>query len=435
MIEAFFTLLAVIDEFYWRYVGFTLVFFSGLYFTIKTRGYQFITLRHAVTNIKALMHEHDPSDRGAHPIRLYFASVGGMVGIGNMVIAVTAVVIGGPGSLFWLWVSSFAGMLLKYSEIYLGIRYRVENDQGGYDGGPMYYLQAAFGSRYLPVLVCVFMCIYGVEVSQFLILTDTISSTLQLNRFAVIGCLLVMIVYGALGGVKRLSTVCSVLMPPFMLLYIGMCTWVMIENWSVLLALIPVIFNSAFEGHAAIGGFTGSTMLLAAQCGTSRAVYSGDIGIGYDSIIQSETRIKIPERQARVAVFALANDTLICTLSCLTVLVTGLWCTDLDLKSSEYIARALGQYFPHIELFMVVLFFLAGFTTIICYFVVGLKCARYVSPSRGEWMYIAYAILAFTFFSFFDQTSVLLVMNVAAGILTLCNLSGIIKLRHQIKFR
>jgi AGCS family alanine or glycine:cation symporter len=435
MIEFLFGILAQFDRIFWEYIGFTLVLAAGVYFTFITHGYQFTTLRHAATNIKALMHDHDPNDRGAHPIRLYFASVGGMVGLGNLVAVVTAVTIGGPGSVFWLWVASFSGMLIKYSEIYLGLKYRVHNDHDGYDGGPMYYLQAAFKSKFLPIIVCVLLCIYGVEVSQFLILTDTFSKGYSINRWLVIGVLLAAVLYVGFGGVKRLADVCTILMPPFMLLYIGMCFWVIGHHFSELLHIIPVIFKSAFAGHAAVGGFAGSTLLVAAQYGTARAVYSGDIGIGYDSIVQSESRVKSPARQARVAVFSLANDTFICTLSCLVLLVTGLWTSTDGLLPSEYIPTALGMYFPHIGIFMLVLFFLAGFTTIVGYFVVGLKCARFLHAKYGQRLYIAYAIIAFVAFSFCDQASVMLIMSSSGGLLMLCNLLGVWKLRREIKFR
>ncbi len=428
-----FSTLEWADQLYWSYIGFTLVVAFGLYFSIKTKGFQFSVLRHPVRVIKSLMGTNK-GQTGTNPIALYFASLGGSVGLGNVVAVVTVLTMGGPGGIFWLWVAAIAGMLIKYCEIYLGVTHRVKNNRGGYDGGPMYYLAHAFGVRWLPLVVAFLLCIYGVEVSQFLILTDTFTDTFGINRHWVIAILLTLVFYGSLGGVSRLAKICTVMMPPFLIGYVCMCLWVVVDQWAVFLELLPSIFTSAFTGHAAVGGFAGSTFLMAAQYGTARAVYSGDIGIGYDSIIQSETRLQDASQQARLAILSLLNNTLICTLSCLVVLVSGLWCAPGVLKPSSYVIAALSAYFPYMDIIMAIVFFLVGFTTIMAYFVIGLKAARFISPRLGERFFLIYAFFAFIFFAYYDQSQVMLLMSLSGGLLMLCNLAGIWKLRHEIKF-
>lgn len=358
-----------------------------------------------------------------------------MVGLGNIVAVITAIIIGGPGALFWLWIASFAGMLIKYSEIYLGVKYRVKNKSGGYDGGPMYYLKEAFGSPLIPMIVSVLLCIYGVEVYQFVIITDTLASTFSLNRHLIIALLIVAIIYSGLGGIKRLANICTIMMPAFMITYVIMCLYVIGLNIHELPDVLATVFHGAFNGHAPIGGFVGSSMIMVAQQGIARAVYSGDIGIGYDSTIQSETRTQHPERQARMAVFSVLTDSLICTMSMLVVLVTGLWKIATPMQASEYVAAALGMHFPGIPYFMAVFFFLAGYTTLIAFFAVGLKCANFLYPRFGKALYYLYAISSFIFFSFFDQSKVILVMSLSGGLLMLFNVAGIFKLRHKIKFK
>jgi AGCS family alanine or glycine:cation symporter len=287
----------------------------------------------------------------------------------------------------------------------------------------------------MPLIFAFLMCIYGVEVSQFLILTDTFTDTFGINRHWVVAILLCCVFYGSLGGVSRLAKICTCMMPPFLLGYIIVCLWIIIDQSAALWMYFPIIFKSAFTGHSAIGGFAGSTFLMAIQYGTARAVYSGDIGIGYDSIIQSETRIQQAKYQARLSILSLLNNTLICTLSCLVVLVTGIWCENTSLKPSEYVVTALGRYLPYAEIIMAIIFFLVGFTTIMAYFVVGLKSSRFIHPKLGERIYLIYAFFAFIFFSYYDQTQVMLLMSVSGGLLMLCNLSGIWKLRHELKFK
>lgn len=434
-VDQFFNLLMVVNDFFWSHIGFSIVVAVGLYFTVKSKFFQFRTLFNFKKTFQELHCAKGHDDQGVNPVRLYFASVGGMIGLGNVVGVVTAILIGGPGAMVWLWMASIFGMLIKYAEIYLGVKFRVKNDRGGYDGGPMYYLQQAFSLKAIPFISAILLCIYGVEVYQFVIITDTLTNTFSLNKIAVIASLILLVGYTALGGVNRLARVCSILMPGFMILYVAMCLYIVGVNIDNLGPVLKTVFASAFSGHAALGAFAGSTMILAAQNGIARAVYSGDIGIGYDSTIQCETKTVHPERQARLAIFALLSDSIICTMSMIVVLITGLWHKTPALLPSEYVASALSLHFPYMNYFMAVFFFLAGFTTIIAFFTVGMKCARFISAKWGEKAYLLYGIFAFSFFSFFDQSKVILIMSLSGGLLMLLNLAGIVRLRKHIEFK
>jgi AGCS family alanine or glycine:cation symporter len=428
-----FELLTQLDAMLWDYIGLIIILLIGLYLTIYSKFFQFRALFRVRTYVKDLIACAGKDKQGTNPIKLYFASVGGMVGLGNIVTVVSAVTIGGPGSLVWLWIASFLGMLVKYSEVYLGIKYRIKNSDKGFDGGPMYYLRVAFKNRILPIMVCVLLCIYGAEVSQFLILTDTIVTTFSLNRYLVIGILLFFILLTAVKGVKRFATVCTAMMPPFMLIYVALGIWIIVDHYSDLPNVFLLISSSFLDYKSQVGGIVSGGILLAAHYGVSRAVYSGDIGIGYDSIIQSETQTIYPEKQARMSIFALFTDSLICTISILILLVTGMWEAK-GLQPSEYVVSALKLYLPNVEYFMAILFVFAGFTTITGYLVVGQKCAKYLNKKYGQYLYILYSIFAFIFFSFYSQEQVILVMSVSGGLLMVINMLGVYKLRKSIEF-
>lgn len=437
MIDQFFHYLIQIDNFYWSYIGLFILLITGVYLTIRTGFYQFRVLEHLPTTLKNLFQASQKDMPGLSPFRLYFASVGGSVGLGNIVAVVTALLIGGPGALFWLWVAALCGMLIKYSEIYLGMKYRIRNEHGGFDGGPMYTLRYAFKGRLgiiLSYMAAFLLCIYGVEVFQFTVIVDTLVQTTSWNREVVIAILLLFMVYIGLGGVRRLANFSSICMPIFIVLYIFMCSWVIVLNAAALPGIFVEVFKSAFMGHAAMGGFAGSTLLMAAQQGAAQGVYSGDIAIGFDAIVQSETKVTDPQQQARLAIISIGTDSLICTLSILVVLVTGLWYTDTQLQTSEYVAKGLSMYFPHVDKSIVLIIFLAGFTTIQAYMVVGLKSAHFISQKFGRWLYFLYAVLGFWFFAHFDQDKVLVLMNLSGGLLILLNLSSILKLRKEINF-
>ena len=435
---AFFQFFELLDSILWDYICLFLIVSIGLYLTIKNKFFQIFILCKPKKYIGELLNSAEKGKKGVHPIKLYFSSIGGMVGLGNLVAVTSVITLGGPGGVVWMWLASFIGMIVKYSEIYLGIKYRVKT-KNGYDGGPMYFLQAAFkGSKFkldkiLPYTICFLLCIYGAEVSNFLIITDTFVDNFGMEKTQTIAVLLILVLISAVGGVQRLSSICSVMMPPFMISYLLLGLWIILTNANMVPSIMREIFSDAFTLKASATGIIGSNILLAMHYGIARAVYSGDIGIGYDSIVQSETQTIHPEKQARVAIFALFADTIICTITIMILFISGVVNIE-GIKSSAYIIHAISQYLPRSDLYIAFLFFVAGFTTIIGYLVVGQKCAQFLSKKFGKIIYIIYATLAFIIFSFQNQADVMLVMSVSGGILMAINLAGVFILRKEVKF-
>lgn len=430
---SFFGILDSLSGFLWGYVNFYLILAVGIYFTITSKFLQFRTFVSPRKTFSALINTTKKErKKGIVPLKLYFTSMGGSIGIGNIGGVVTAVTVGGPGGLFWMWVAVFVGMLVKYAEIFLGIKYRSSNGQGGYDGGATYYLAKAFRSKTIPILFGILVCIYGTEIYQFKVVEDVLVTTCHLNRVVSMVLLLGGTLYVTLGGVNRLADVCSVLMPFFFIVYTAMCVTAIVQSGTALIPLLGTVVRSAFTGHAAVGGFLGSSFVMAAQQGLSNAVYSGDIGMGYDSVIQAETQLKDPKIQAKTAVFSLLTDSLICTLTVLLVLCSGQWCCGAQ-HGFDCVVAALAPSIPHIRELMALLFFLAGWTTVLGFMSVGLKTAKSLSP-RGTTIYFTYALSSFVIFSFVDQNHARLVMYVAGALLMLINVIGIIKLRREIEF-
>lgn len=434
MWDSIFNLLIELDSIFWSYIAFLLIMLLGICLTVQSRFFQFYELPSFIKTFVFFLRRGSKDERGIHPLKAFFASVGGMIGVGNIVAIVTAVKIGGPGALFWVWVAGCVGAVIKYAEIYLGLKHRVQNERGGYDGGPMFFLRKAFNVRWISTFVAVLLCVYGVEIYQFAVVTDTLSYNFSLNRYLVIGVLLFAVLYTGVGGVVRLGKVCTAVMPLFIICYVVMSLWIIFHEIYLIPEIIQEVFVSAFTGHAAVGGFAGSSVFLAIQHGISRAAYSADIGIGYDSIIQSESNTVYPESQARLAVLGVCIDNLVCTLSILLVLISGTWKAEAPIEGSQLVQTALSAYFPYMEVFMPIFLFVAGYTTIIAYFCVGMKCARFLFPRYGTRLYILFAIISLIFFSFFDQSQALLVMSVAGALLLITNLLGIFILRHQVVF-
>ncbi|MBY0528791.1 MAG: amino acid carrier protein [Rhabdochlamydiaceae bacterium] len=432
MLSSFFRFLSDADQFFWSYIAFVLIMVFGVFLTAKMRFFQIRSLPIAVKTFVEFMKMKGSESQGVHPIKVFFASVGGMIGIGNVVGIATAVQIGGPGALFWVWVAGLIGAMIKYSEILLGLKYRVRNDQGGYDGGPVYFLRAAFKNRWISIVVAVLLCIYGVEIYQFTVVTESLSANLPINRYLLMAVFLAMILYAGIGGVRRIGKICSLVMPFFLAGYLLMGLWLIGREAHLLPGIFADVFRSAFMGHAAVGGFVGSSLILTIQHGIARAAYSADLGIGYDSIIQSESNTVYPQKQARLAILGVFIDNLICSISILIVLVSGVWAVSPSIEGSALMQVALGKYFPSMNLFVPLFLLIVGYTTIIAFFCVGMKCARFLSPKFGEKIYILYAVASFIFFSFFDQTKALLIMSISGALLLSINLLGMFRLRKEI---
>jgi alanine or glycine:cation symporter, AGCS family len=426
--------LDLIEHLLWTYIGVPLVMGLGLYLTIKSNFFQ---IRHLPTVFKTFIgflrtKNHDDKN-GVHPIKAFFAAVGGCVGIGNIVAICTAVQLGGPGAVVWIWLTAIAGMIFKYSEVFLGLRYRVPNGKGGYNGGPMYFLPRVFKQKWIPGLVCVLLCIYGVEVYQFSVITTSITSNLGVNSYVVIGALLMLVIFAGSGGVKRVGSISSASLPIFVCVYVGMGLWVLLNNITVLPSVFHLIFTSAFTGHAAFGGFVGAGIIAAMSHGIRRGCYTGDIGVGYASVIHSESSAQVIEKQASLAIFDIFLDTfIVCSTSLFLILTTGIWHEPIE--AGMMVQLSLGQYFPYMEYFMPVFLFMLGYNTINAYFCVGLKCAGYLSPRWGRPFYYAYAVTALLLFSFMGTAQAQTVMAIAGVSLLIINGAGIFMLRHEISF-
>jgi AGCS family alanine or glycine:cation symporter len=433
MLDFISTHLEVLEDILWTYFGVPLVVLLGLYLSIKSNFFQIRQLPVVFKTFLRFLKHKDQGEGGVHPIKAFFAAVGGCVGIGNIVSICTAVQLGGPGALFWIWMTALAGMILKYSEVYLGLRYRVSDGQNGYNGGPMYFLQKVFKRRWIPQLVCLLLCVYGVEVYQFSVISTSVTTNLGLNSYLVIIVLLVLVIFAGSGGVRRVGAISSTSLPIFVLLYVGMGLWVLINNIEVIPSVFKEIFLSAFTGHAAVGGFVGAGLMTTISHGIRRGCYTGDVGVGYASVIHSETSSQIPERQASLAIFDIFLDTfIVCTTSILLILTTNLWKEPLE--AGMLVQTVLGQYFPYMHFFMPLFLFILGYNTINAYFCVGLKCAQHLSPRFGRPLYYMYAIVALVLFSFMGTSQAQTVMAIAGVSLLIINGYGIFRLRHEISF-
>lgn len=434
MINSFFSVLENIENSLWGYVGVPLIMLVGLYLTFQSGFLQVRKFPIVVRTFFSFFKMREQTTKeGVAPLKAFFACIGGCVGVGNIVGICTAVQLGGPGALFWIWVTAVVGSMLKYAEVYLGLKYRIIDEHGHYSGGPMFFLKKVFKTSLIPNIVCLFLCIYGVEIYQFSVVVSSVSTNFNIHPYFVIAALLGLVIFAGSGGVRRVGSISSAIIPIFVVMYVGMGFWVFINHLSEMPALFKTVMESAFNGHAALGGFAGSTLILTISQGVRKGCYTGDLGVGYASVIHSESSVTIPEKQASLVIFDIFVDTfLICTTSVMLILITGLW--NQPMEAGLLVQHALGQYFPWMHFFMPFFLFLLGYSTINAYFCVGLKSAEQLSPKYGRVFFYIYAIISLVLFSLFDTSQAQSVMMIAAGCLLVINCYGIFRLRKEISY-
>jgi len=432
-INGFIQGIEILDSCLWGYIAVPAVLLFSLYLTIWHRCPQWSRIPHLFRVFNHVLSDRPSStSRGIPPLRALFGSLGGCIGIGNIVAVTTAVQIGGPGAIFWLWVAAFGGMIIKYSEVYLGIKYRVANLHGSYDGGPMFYFSRVYKSVWVPRFFSFLLALYGAEVYMFKIVSDSISLTWGFEPMFVSCGLLVAILIVSKGGVDRVGQICSATIPLFLILFLGMGTWILTHSSVPFGDIWYSIFSSAFHGHAAIGGFAGSTFLMTASQGMARACYSSDIGSGYASVVHSETSQRYPENQAIFEFFGVFMDTfVISTLTILIILSTECWHE--PIPASHVLQHAFGLYFNGMDYFFPVFISILGFSNILAFFAVGKKCIAYLHPQWGTTAYYIYATFSFLAFSYGEPRYALMMMSLTGFSLLTLNLIALYTLHKEVQ--
>ncbi len=330
------------------------------------------------------------------PWQSMMTMLAGAIGNGNIAGVATAIATGGPGAIFWMWVSGLFAMATKYSEAILGFRYRKLLDDGGVVGGPMYYLREGVRS---PALAWIFAFLAGMAAMTTGPLAQTNSMALVLSTefhipkwfsgFGVsVGTWLVVI-----GGLRSIARFAEKLVPLKILLYVGGSLYVILADFRAVPDTLRLIFAHAFTPTAALGGFAGASVLLAARLGAARGLYANEAGLGTAAMAYGAARSKDPVRQGLIAmadVFVITFVT--CTMTALVVTVTGKWSG--GLTSTALVASAFNSRIPLVGGWMVaVSSFLFGYSNLIgwCYY--GEVCFRYILSRRivkvYAWIYCA----------------------------------------------
>lgn len=323
---------------YNHYVGTYLIMIllvpTGIYFAFHLK---FLHVSQFIHSIKVVMGKFDdPKDKGdVSHFRALTTALSATIGTGNIVGVALAIYWGGPGAIFWMWVTGFFGMIVKFSECTLSMKYRKVHDDGSVSGGPMYYIEHALkdklGSfaKVLAVIFAIATVVSSMGIGN-MAQTNSMSNAL-LNNYQipvwvsalVISTLIFMVI---VGGIKRIASVTSKLVPVMAIFYVLFALIIIVLNVSGIPAALSLIVSDAFSGTAATGGFVGSTFLFAARFGIARGLFSNEAGQGSAAIAHAAAKTKYPVREGLVASLGPFIDTLlICSLTALVIILTGSW--------------------------------------------------------------------------------------------------------------
>ena len=327
--EAITSAVGWVNGIVWGVPMLVLILGVGLFLTL---GLKLLTILKIPFGFKLLWAGRIPSGEGEiTPFNALMTSLSATIGTGNIAGVATAIFLGGPGAVFWMWMTALVGMATKFAEAVLAVRYREKDERGKYVGGPMYYIKNGLGKKWgwMASAFALFAGIAGFGIGN-MVQANSVAAAMN-SKFAIpewlTGVVLVVLVGAVLlGGIQRIATVAGKLVPIMAVSYIAAGSIVLLLNASEIPAALGLIFTSAFTGTAATGGFAGAAVWAAIRFGVARGVFSNEAGLGSAPIAHAAAQTKGPVSQGLVAMLGTFLDTIIvCSFTALAILVTGAW--------------------------------------------------------------------------------------------------------------
>lgn len=391
-------LIGTVNGLVWGPAMLVLILGTGLYLTFGLAG---IPLRKIGYGFKQLFRGRKGSGEGdISPFNALMTSLSATVGTGNIVGVATAVGIGGPGALFWMWCTALLGMATKYSEAVLAVEYRETDERGKKVGGPMYYIRNGLGKNWawLGFLFALFGALAGFGIGNT-VQTNSVADAMQ-SAFNVpeeVSGIVMTVLVGLvlLGGIQRIASVAGKLVPLMAGLYLAVTLLVLAMNITAIPAALLLVVESAFSPVAAGGGFAGATIMMALRMGVARGIFSNEAGLGSAPIAHAAAETDSPVRQGTVAMLGTFIDTLIiCTLTGLVLIITGAW--NSGEQGAALTTMAFNSQLPHGDKAVSACLALFAFTTVLGWSYYGERCAEYllgvkvIVPFRVLWVAAVY---------------------------------------------
>jgi AGCS family alanine or glycine:cation symporter len=430
--KTFTELLEAASALVWGPAMLALLLGAGIYLTV---GLRFATWRRIGAGFRSLWRGRLGSEHAGDitPFQALMTALSATVGTGNIAGVATAIFLGGPGALFWMWVTALFGMATKYAEAVLAVRFRETDRAGRYVGGPMYYISNGLHARWrlLAVVFAFFGMVAGFGIGntvQANSVADAVNSTLGVEHW--ITGLVIAVLAGAviIGGIRRIAEVAGRLVPFMAVAYVAGALLVILSDIGRLPAALSAIVHDAFTGTAATGGFAGAGVWAAMRFGVARGIFSNEAGLGSAPIAHAAARTDDPVRQGTIGMLGTFIDTIvICTMTGLVIVVQGSWTggqtgAALSAQAFESGLPLLGHHVVSLGLM------LFAFTTILGWSYYGERCAQYLFGERLIWPYRVAWILAIPVGAVGNLGAVWLIADILNGLMAVPNLLALLML-------
>lgn len=423
--------LGKVNDFAWGWPLLVLLLGTGLLLTVRLGLIQIVKLPKA---LKLIFTAKNHGDGDINSFGALCTALAATVGTGNIVGVATAIAAGGPGALFWMWIAAFIGMATKYAEGVLAIKYRTVDANGQMSGGAMYYILNGMGKKFKPLAV--FFAFSGVLVALLGIGTfsQVNSITSSINSLTGLSPKIISIIVAALvgliviGGIKNISKVSSKIVPIMAILYLIACGVILAVNFEAIPSAFMTIISSAFTGHAAMGGFTGAVMKDAISKGVARGVFSNESGLGSAPIAAAAAKTHWPAEQGLISMTGTFIDSiLICTLTGLTLVITGIWTTDTSaaLMTQGAFSTVFGSFGGATLSICLVLF---AFTTILGWNYYGERCIEFLFGVKGIKPYRLVFVLMVALGGFLQVQLVWTIADIVNALMAFPNLIALLAL-------
>ena len=394
-------LTGALNDFFGAYVAIVLVLVllgTGLYLTAGLRAWPW---RHIPTGFRRLFRSAtgkeklSDEDGEISPFQALMTALSATVGTGNIAGVATAIFLGGPGAIFWMWVTAMFGMATKYSEAVLAVKYREVDERGKHVGGPMYYIKNGMGPKWAWLgTVFAFVAMFTAFGVGNLIQSNSVAQVAQQNFgiAPILSGLLAAILAGMvlIGGIESIGKVAGKLVPVMALFYISGALIVLAVNVTEIPGALALIVTDAFTGTAATGGFAGATVMAAIRFGVARGIFSNEAGLGSAAIAHAAAKTNDPVRQGSIGMLGTFIDTIIiCTMTALVIVISGQWTSGLN--AAELSAAAFGASLPGGQFIVTFSLMVFAFTTVLGWAYYGERCAEYlfgvriIKPYRAAW--------------------------------------------------
>ena len=429
--ESFIPVLNAIDSFMWGPPLITLLVGTGIYLTVRLHLLQVFRLPLA---LRLIFKAQNKGEGDVSSFKALCVALAATVGTGNIVGVATAVKVGGPGAIFWMWMAAFFGMATKYAEGLLAVKYRSVDAKGDIAGGPMFYIRNGMGEKWKPLatffaIACILVAYLGIGTfPQVNAIVDSMELSFGFPKVATDAILTFFIAAITIGGLQSIAKVASGIIPFLAFLYIAISFGLLVANIDQLPAAVALIFADAFTGSAAAGGFAGSTVMMAMQNGIARGVFSNESGLGSAPIAAAAAKTKYPAEQGLISMTGTFIDTIIiCTMTGIALVITGVWQGDAAgaAMTSAAFAATYGTVGSQLLTIALALF---AFTTILGWNYYGERACIYLFGTKGVLPYRLIFIVLIACGAFLKLEAIWILADIVNGLMAIPNLIALIAL-------